>query len=163
MREPWLVLVPTWPRTDVLSGSPGMSPACTYRAYSNWSLATYPFFSSSKPQQWCTWLLYMATRPTCWMGSNLDSNQQPQAWEPGVVKIDHTLHRHSLKNKRKHRVLGSKGSIIVQSLLAQSALDVYVCYLMWLLCMQCNRYFTHVIKDQSKILYTYLLQAGYII
>ena len=25
-----------------------MSPACNYRAYSNWSLATYPFFSSSK-------------------------------------------------------------------------------------------------------------------
>ena len=25
-----------------------MSPACNFRAYSNWSLATYPFFSSSK-------------------------------------------------------------------------------------------------------------------
>ena len=33
---------------DTLSGTPGMSPACNYRAYSNWSLATYPFFSSSK-------------------------------------------------------------------------------------------------------------------
>ena len=30
------------------SVTPGMSPACNYRAYSNWSLATYPFFSSSK-------------------------------------------------------------------------------------------------------------------
>ena len=26
-----------------------MNPACNYRAYSNWFLATYPFFSSSKP------------------------------------------------------------------------------------------------------------------
>ena len=48
MREHWLVLVPTWARTDGLSGTPGMSPALNYNAYSNWSLATYPFFSSSK-------------------------------------------------------------------------------------------------------------------
>ena len=48
MRETWLVLVPTWPHTAALSGTPGMSPACNYRAHSNWSLATYPFFSSSK-------------------------------------------------------------------------------------------------------------------
>lgn len=48
MREPWLVLVPTWPRAAALSASPGMRLACNYRAYSNWSLATYPFFSSSK-------------------------------------------------------------------------------------------------------------------
>ena len=48
MREPWLVLVFTWARADGLSGTPGMSPALNYKAYSNWSLATYPFFSSSK-------------------------------------------------------------------------------------------------------------------
>ena len=28
-----------------LSASPGMRLACNYRAYSNWSLVTYPFFS----------------------------------------------------------------------------------------------------------------------
>ena len=48
MRESWLVLVPTWPRSDALSGTPGMSPALNYRTYSNCSLTTYPFFSSSK-------------------------------------------------------------------------------------------------------------------
>ena len=31
------------------SATPGMSPASHYSAYSNWSLATYPFFSLSKP------------------------------------------------------------------------------------------------------------------
>ena len=44
MREPWLVLVPTWAGADGCSGTPGMSPALNYRAYSNWSLAPYSFF-----------------------------------------------------------------------------------------------------------------------
>ena len=51
MQESWLVLVPEWPCADGLSGTPGMSPVLNYRAYSNWSLATYPFFSSSKTTQ----------------------------------------------------------------------------------------------------------------
>ena len=32
MREPWLVLVPTWARTDGLCGTPDMSPALNYKA-----------------------------------------------------------------------------------------------------------------------------------
>ena len=43
-----MVLVSTWPHADARTVTPGMSPALHYSAYSNWSLATYPFFSSSK-------------------------------------------------------------------------------------------------------------------
>ena len=32
MREPWLVLVPTWARADGLCGTPDMSPALNYKA-----------------------------------------------------------------------------------------------------------------------------------
>ena len=32
MREPWLVLVPTWARADGLRGTPDMSPALNYKA-----------------------------------------------------------------------------------------------------------------------------------
>ena len=32
MREPWLVLVPTWARLDGLCGTPDMSPALNYKA-----------------------------------------------------------------------------------------------------------------------------------
>ena len=32
MREPWLVLVPTWARADGLCGTPDMSPAPNYKA-----------------------------------------------------------------------------------------------------------------------------------
>ena len=82
MREPWLVLVPTWPRADGLSGAPGMSPACNYRAYSNWSLATYPFFSSSK------------------LELNITASPSNLCWEANGVLISiHNTFRKLLKRK----------------------------------------------------------------
>ena len=54
--ESWLVLVPTWPRADGRSATPGMSPALHYRA----SLASYPFPSSKllyKDWRWVWCLL----------------------------------------------------------------------------------------------------------
>ena len=70
MRELWLVLVPTWARADGLFGTPGMSPALNYKAYSNCSLATYPFFSSSKLLLYASPTIYLLSAlshvPTCW-------------------------------------------------------------------------------------------------
>ena len=44
------------------SVTPGMSPAPHYSAYSNWSLATYPFFSSDNRLPFCPWKPLLAHR-----------------------------------------------------------------------------------------------------
>ena len=103
MREPWLVLVPTWARADGLSGTPGMSPALNYSititiTYSNWSLATYPFFSSSKlifMQLPPIYLLYLSiylsfTRPHVLI-SALSMHLPPVLWAWIRVPATHFL------------------------------------------------------------------------